>query len=332
MALSLEHIYQSAVESSKWVRGEVFQRFASKIENLATKISTVAASSFERVSSFYNNSGMELQSLFYRKLFPAADLEGQKLQVETEFALKIRIPYLSELFRLNFQRLAAGQINDGIEISHKDSNCANWVVYFLSEEDFWQKDEILLKLATIAYEAKVNVVVQNWRKSGPVKEQDLVDDGKSLVRYLLDEKKLRPNEILLHGASLGAQIATGLVKAFELEHLELKLCHERSFSSLGALYGSKIALIGTLTAKLFSLFGWYLTSDHISNYGKRLVVIYHPSDPEIPKSAQLISNNLNEIERVVLSEEEFYIDGHRRMWFDDEYKRYAAICRSLFSS
>ena|GEM_PF-5270375 len=320
-------------EASQWLSYEVVPRCADKIDCLLAKIGAVARDVFREIAGtfqpFYNTVTSSVKSYCYRKLSPFTNIDVDTFLREADLAQKMRIPQLSENFRLQFQPLSG---LDGIDICHKNANIDKWVVYFLSENDFWQKDEVLLKLSTIASEAKVNVRVSNYAfRDAPV-ERDLIDGGRQLVESLIKDKSVAPNKILVHGESCGAAIAANIVMSFDAEHIHLKLCHERSFTSLDELYRSKLATIGTVFGKIKAYFGWRLDSMPAASLGKRLVVIYHPKDPEITKSAQFAAvldrNNHTDSEKIILSEEEFHVDGHRRMWFDDEYKRYAEVCQA----
>jgi fermentation-respiration switch protein FrsA (DUF1100 family) len=81
-------------------------------------------------------------------------------------------------------------------------------------------------------ELRANVLVFDYRGFGrtPGKpaESNLLDDGTAAVRWLMDRRKLKPEEIIYYGSSIGGGVAVGVAERLPPQMLLL----DRTFSSL----------------------------------------------------------------------------------------------------
>ena len=167
-----------------------------------------------------------------------------------------------------------------------------WIVYFNGNGACWEKtlpDQIRLSLATGAH-----VYTGNYRGVGKSKgfalsSNDLLCDGETMVQYLLQKRKVKPENILLYGWSMGALIATDLAAM----HPEMAHCNDRSFAStylqvksiVQGVFGS---LIGKLAARITCAAGWtFNTAESYLKAGERKFIIFCHKDSIIPYEASV---------------------------------------------
>jgi fermentation-respiration switch protein FrsA (DUF1100 family) len=104
-----------------------------------------------------------------------------------------------------------------------------------------------------------------------------ISDGKTALKWLLDEKKISSEDIVLYGESLGTGVATEIMRESGLKFAAL--VHESGFASLATMAGRRIPLFGSYILKRD-----LPTSDTIKNYHGRLLVIHSRKDGVIPYS------------------------------------------------
>ncbi|EKD83824.1 MAG: hypothetical protein ACD_39C00426G0003, partial [uncultured bacterium] len=102
-------------------------------------------------------------------------------------------------------------------------------------------------------------------------------DGKTALQWLFSEKKIKSEDIVLYGESLGTGVAAEILKDAKASFAGL--VHESGFASLGAQANRTIPLIGRLILKTD-----LPTSETIKNYHGRLLVIHSRKDSIIPYS------------------------------------------------
>lgn len=113
------------------------------------------------------------------------------------------------------------------------------------------------------------------RSEGSPTVAGAISDGKTAMQWLLDEKKISPEDIVIYGESLGTGIAAEIYRETKMQYAAL--VHESGFASLGAIAGRRIPLIGSFILKRD-----LPTSETIKNYHGRLLVIHSRKDGVIP--------------------------------------------------
>jgi len=115
------------------------------------------------------------------------------------------------------------------------------------------------------------------RSEGSATVAGAISDGKTALQWLLDEKKINSENIVLYGESLGTGIAAEILRESGLQFSAL--VHESGFASLGTMAGRRIPLVGSYILKRD-----LPTSETIKNYHGRLLVIHSRKDSIIPYS------------------------------------------------
>lgn len=144
----------------------------------------------------------------------------------------------------------------------------------------------------LADDIGANIIVFNYRgvgnsKGRPRSGDDLAIDGSAIVEYLLRDKNVQEENILLYGYSLGGGVATKVCSAYP----KTKLCNERSFSkgSLAIKHMMPNKFIGHLAAFAVKLFGTELnTVKYWREIDKsRKFIVFHQHDGIIDYAASL---------------------------------------------
>lgn len=232
-------------------------------------------------------------------------------------------------------------LNTQAELNPQD---ARWIVYFLPNAAIWE--ELYLHLVNIRDLTQANVICYNYRGCGKscgdiTSAQDLITDGIDTVRDLL--QKVPPEQILLHGYSLGGAIATQVAAYFATQQhpQKLALCNERSFASLSQVIIEQFPpLVGRALAFVARQIGWSLNSEEALKDLKEqeLIVMSNEDDQVIPASTQFIQavNRAKEPGDLQYQKTHEIVmktglrNAHTRWWNDDEKAQYGrAACKVL---
>lgn len=124
----------------------------------------------------------------------------------------------------------------------------------------------------------------------------------SMLHYLTEEKKIKPEDIVVYGYSIGGMELCRGVKLFEEEHPEVKIdvVHDRSFSSLTTIIKEVVRKdLSSCLAPLAQFTAWSsgLISDAKDSFDHlrgRKLVIYHTNDESIPYPASLAQAIFND--------------------------------------
>ncbi len=132
--------------------------------------------------------------------------------------------------RLSGCQIFASSPEDAGPANPEPAKGQKWIVYFNGNGYVWEHNYEALK--QISKETGANVLSFNYRGVGRsggaiTSAQDLIEDGEAAVQYLLSQGVL-PEDIVLHGHSLGGGVATAVVA----KHQGMHLVNDRSFSSL----------------------------------------------------------------------------------------------------
>ncbi|PJD96074.1 MAG: hypothetical protein CK425_06640 [Parachlamydia sp.] len=154
---------------------------------------------------------------------------------------------------------------DTFEILHpleskKDPKDQKWIVFFPPNGMAYEQ---LIGLATqLSIDIGANFYLGNFRGVGyseksPSKSKDLIVDGETMVQYLLSEKKIPAENVMVHGWSLGGAVANEVAALHQEKGHEMKLCNDRSFSTLYKEIKALLPLgIGHVAAPLAYSLGW----------------------------------------------------------------------------
>lgn len=146
------------------------------------------------------------------------------------------------------------------------------------------------------------------RSEGSPTVAGAISDGKTALKWLLDVKKIKSEDIVMYGESLGTGVATEILRESGL--LFAALVHESGFASLSAMAGRRIPLVGSFILKRDMP-----TSETIKNYHGRLLVIHSRKDGVIPFSdSELIYNNCPSSHKMLYTIE---TAGHNDAVWDD---------------
>ena len=130
-------------------------------------------------------------------------------------------------------------------------------------------------------EAGFNVLIYDYRgygrSTGSPTVASVISDGKTALQWLIIEKQIKPEDIVLYGESLGTGVAAEIMKDSKASFAGLVL--ESGFASLGAQASRRIPFIGRYILKAD-----LPTSETIKNYHGRLLVIHSRKDGIIPYS------------------------------------------------
>lgn len=165
-------------------------------------------------------------------------------------------------------RTADGIDLDTLTIEHKSQQSQphaqqKWIVYFLGNVSCYE--DCLDELKVISDQTEASVLVGNFRgvmrsKGSAKSSHDLVLDGEAMVQSLL-QKGVTPENILIHGWSLGGAVGTQVAALHQEEGHEMHLCSERSFSSTEDVIKSKIkGPFGAIAAPIVRAAGWEFDS------------------------------------------------------------------------
>lgn len=130
-------------------------------------------------------------------------------------------------------------------------------------------------------EAGFSVLIYDYRgfgrSTGKPDVSGAITDGKTALDYLLTDRKIKPENIILYGESLGTGVAGELLKDSGKSFAGLVL--ESGFASLGAQAERRLPFIGTMILKKDMP-----TLETIKSYKGRLLIIHSKNDSIIPYS------------------------------------------------
>jgi len=130
----------------------------------------------------------------------------------------------------------------------------------------------------IFYSLGVNVFIIDYRgygsSTGKPSEQGIYDDARSAWDYLVDERKIAPDTIIIFGRSLGGIVATQLASEVSAAGLVV----ESSFSSARDVARHLMPYLSYLVVLRFSL----NAEDTIRKVKLPVLVMHSPADDMIP--------------------------------------------------
>lgn len=175
--------------------------------------------------------------------------------------------------------------------TNKAAHEQKWIVFFPPNGMAYEQ---LIPIATqISNDTGANIYLGNYRGVGysqgsPSRSKDLILDGEAMVQYLHNHEKVPFKNMIVQGWSLGGAIATEVAAMHQEKDDCIKLCNERSFSSLFKEIKT-ILPAGTVLASIVYIVGWRFKPikhwNSISEENK--MVIYHKKDMVIPYKAGL---------------------------------------------
>ena len=135
-----------------------------------------------------------------------------------------------------------------------------YIIFFNGNCTAYERN--LFTMANHAQKLKANAIGFNYRNvsssTGTVRSKDdLVRDGIAQVQHLLNQK-VKPENIFLHGYSLGGAIATLVAARFCKDNKTVNLYNDRSFSTMANVIEGWLRTMGTNTGYKESLIGKFL--------------------------------------------------------------------------
>lgn len=336
------------------ISGFDFTQAIAYWSQVCSNIGTHVQKAMTPLQSFYRHTSSATQNVFKQveqdfhafvtnRALSLVPLPTQEV-VESLHATALRIlstlPAEKTGTAVLFQRDAHIQLS-GISITTTapcEEKKQKWIVFFLPNGFLWEQQlHKLIQLSSIFKpEDQVNIISYNYRGRGlstgsPHSEEEILQDGQAIVKDLL-QRGILPENILLHGFSLGGGIATYVAARFADEGISLALCNERSFSSIPAVLKNRLPVIGALFGKLALEHGWTLDcSKVVLRLTGKVLVLSHLQDELILPPAQFITCAQSIAEEVVMTENQNEplverlinrIWSHGRPWREDEIERY----------
>lgn len=185
---------------------------------------------------------------------------------------------------------------DTLKIFHRDqidkpAQDQKWIVFFAPNGMTYE--QLIPMARQIQKDTGANIYLGNYRgvgysQSSPSCSQDLILDGEALVQYLHNHANVPYKNMVVHGWSLGGAVATEVAANHQTDGDCIKVCNERSFSSL--FKEIKTLLPGGLfLAMLAHAVGWKFNP---INRWKEIpednkLVIFHKKDLVVPYEAGL---------------------------------------------
>jgi len=227
-----------------------------------------------------------------------------------------------------------GHILNGVEIINTKDPDPCWVVFFLPNLALWE--DMYYPLREIHKHTGANILCYNYRSCGLsegtlIWEEDLIADGVIIMEHLL--RRSMPEQILVHGFSIGGGVATQVVQRLAQKGIFLTLCNERSFSSIAAVIMELFPnIIGYLLASAANCVGWVLNSELALQELKHnnIIVVSNEKDDYVKKGSQFIEAvnrakaqgkiHPDKIHEITMDPEP--ADQHSRYWLEDEKRQY----------
>jgi len=162
---------------------------------------------------------------------------------------------------------------DTLSIEHikqkKKASEQKWIVYFLGNAMCYE--QALEQIKIMSERTGASILTGNYRgvmrsQGAATSSHDLILDGEAMVQYLLN-KGVPPENILLHGLSLGGAVATEVAAYHQEKDHEMHLCNERSFSHIAKLLKARCPrALGAILGQIVLAAGWRF--DSLKNFQK----------------------------------------------------------------
>ena len=239
----------------------------------------------------------------------------------------------------------------GVEITTNPQDVPSrqkWIIYFLPRGTMWEQElkKLIFLSSIFKSEDGVNIICFNYRglcsdngNDAPRSENDFIQDGRAIVAELL-RRGVLPQNMLLHGFSLGGGVATQVAALTSEEGMKIALCNERSFTSLPDVLKEMVPIAGSKLGKIVARTGWRLDSQAAMHLIKgKVLVLSHPKDFVIQTDAQFRRCITSSTEEIIMTDEneidlpsQIYnkLWAHGRTWNDSEVERYVAFARNVF--
>jgi hypothetical protein len=151
-----------------------------------------------------------------------------------------------------------------------------------------------------ADDAQANILIFNYRgcgnstSNGPIQPKDLITDTMAMIAYLTEVKGVKPEDIVVHGFSLGGGVGAAAADQAGTRHI-----NDRSYSvfskaakeMVGAYLTEKVGktaanVISSFIAVLIKGYGLDLNTEKSYQAGlKDTLILHHPHDENINKSS-----------------------------------------------
>lgn len=234
-------------------------------------------------------------------LFPTSELDPYREQAHFEGIQLKRVAI----------KTADGVSLDTMTLTHNDSPTQpknqKWILYFGGNGATYETS--LEGLSILARVTGANVYCGNYRGvghsegSGAWSSQELVLDGEAMAQYLLSQG-VPPENIMIHGHSLGGAIGAVVVAQHQKKGHEMGFCSDRSFSSthrVAVNFGARVVdsccgfppcfghVLGHISGGIATAIGW--SFNPVEHYQKihqdKRFMIFHRDDEVIDTEAQL---------------------------------------------
>lgn len=155
-------------------------------------------------------------------------------------------------------------------------------------------EEQLYGLKEVSNATGANIMNCNYRgvmesQGSAQSSRDLQRDGEAMIQFLL-EQGIPPDNILVHGWSLGGAVATSLVKLYQDKGIQMHLCSDRSFSSFPDFLKNILpkCLVGIIT-KIVAAAGWVFNASNDFNQivSSKFIIHAKRADRVIPYEASV---------------------------------------------
>lgn len=184
-------------------------------------------------------------------------------------------------------------INDTVNFREGEAQDQKWVVLFCPNSDGYESNLEFAKAHGNAVGA--NVLLFNYRgvgqSTGDAKcAKDLIQDGSSSVQFLLD-KGVKPENIVLHGQSLGGGVAVRVAEEKKVNVISVRSfkSYKRAAVEVAAKY-THSRILGKVAGGLFVAYGWKLDAfkawKKLPNENK--AIMHHLEDNIINSNASLV--------------------------------------------
>jgi len=175
---------------------------------------------------------------------------------------------------------------------NKSPDNQKWIVLFCPQ--FMPYEKLIPFATKLSLDTGVNIYLGNFRgfgysKGAPSCAKDLVLDGEAMIQYLHSHEKIPYSNIFVQGWSVTGAVATEVVARHQQKNEELKLCNDRSFSSLFKEIKCFLPSAGIICASMAYLIGWKFNSINSWNSisDKNKMILYQKEDDNIPYKASL---------------------------------------------
>ena len=238
-------------------------------------------------------------------------LTEKRLDFEAIFSTK----YPDKVFKHMTITTADGANLDTFAIVNKASKellapQQKWIVFFHSADAAYENS--LPTLCQIVKDTGANLYTGNYRGVGnsngmPFQAKDLILDGETMIEHLLQSGVL-PENILVHGFSMGGGIGTEVVSL----HPGMHLCNDRSFTKLSDCLNLIVPpKLKFFSNKITSTLWEFNSIDNLENITGNVLVISSVIESTIVGKAKLalwVSRCTGYLERKVIWLTERYLE------------------------